>query len=44
VVYTHVTKFLSAEEITKRPEFGCFSTGFYLEGARWDVEKGCLEK
>jgi dynein heavy chain len=23
---------------------GCYADGFYLEGARWDIEKGCLDK
>ena len=25
-----------------RPEFGCFLTGLFLEGAGWNAERGCL--
>nr|DBA23158.1 TPA: hypothetical protein GDO54_014099 [Pyxicephalus adspersus] len=43
-LYTQVTKFRTAEEVTERPGQGCFISGLYLEGADWDVEKSCLVK
>lgn len=42
--YTVVTKMTSNEEVKKRPTFGCYVEGLYLEGARWSIEKGCLER
>ena len=27
-----------AEELTERPENGCYIHGLYLEGARWDAD------
>ncbi|XP_027011591.1 dynein axonemal heavy chain 1 isoform X2 [Tachysurus fulvidraco] len=32
----------TAEELTERPEAGCFIHGLYLEGARWDAHAGLL--
>jgi dynein heavy chain len=42
--YTVVTKYRNPEEIESRPSFGCYAYGMYLEGARWNVEKGCIER
>ncbi|KAG2470484.1 DYH10 protein, partial [Polypterus senegalus] len=41
-LYTQVTSYRTAEEVTERPTQGCFVSGLYLEGADWDIEKGCL--
>jgi len=30
------------EDITEKPEDGCYIYGMYLEGARWDSRKHCL--
>ncbi|KAF0872101.1 DYH10 protein, partial [Crocuta crocuta] len=43
-LFTQVTKFQDAEEVNERAGQGCFVSGLYLEGADWDVEKGCLIK
>ncbi|KAM5191717.1 dynein axonemal heavy chain 10 [Mantella aurantiaca] len=43
-LYTQVTKFHTAEEVTERPGQGCFISGLYLEGADWDIENSCLVK
>ncbi|KAM8866758.1 dynein axonemal heavy chain 10 isoform 2-T2 [Synchiropus picturatus] len=41
-LYTQVTRYRSEEEISQKPGQGCFISGMYLEGADWDMEKGCL--
>ncbi|XP_027593384.2 dynein heavy chain 10, axonemal isoform X1 [Pipra filicauda] len=42
-LYTEVTKFRTAEEITDEGSTqGCFVSGLFLEGADWDMEQGCL--
>lgn len=43
-LYTSVTKYRTPKEITERPQSGCYVTGLYLEGASWDIERGCLVK
>ncbi|XP_007489994.2 dynein axonemal heavy chain 10 isoform X1 [Monodelphis domestica] len=43
-LFTQVTKFQDADEVTDRAGQGCFVSGLYLEGADWDLEKGCLIK
>jgi len=43
-LYTVVLKTMHGEDLKKRPEHGCYLTGLYLEGAGWDIEKGCLRK
>ncbi len=42
-LYTVVTKMRSPSEVKKRLEFGCYIQGLYLEGARWSMEKDCLD-
>lgn len=44
ITYTVVTKMTDPAEIKKRPTFGCYMYGLYLEGARWNLDKGCLER
>ncbi|MGH0114673.1 UNVERIFIED_CONTAM: hypothetical protein FKN15_033990 [Acipenser sinensis] len=41
-LYTQVTKYHTAEEVTERSGQGCFVSGLYLEGADWSTEKSCL--
>ncbi|KAL0979348.1 hypothetical protein UPYG_G00183960 [Umbra pygmaea] len=43
-LYTQVTQYTSEDEVTQRPAQGCLVSGLYLEGADWDIEKGCLIK
>ncbi|XP_062273833.1 dynein axonemal heavy chain 10 [Scomber scombrus] len=43
-LYTQVTQYRSEDEVSDRPGQGCFVSGLYLEGADWDMEKGCLVK
>uniref|UniRef100_A0A674DLM6 Dynein axonemal heavy chain 10 n=1 Tax=Salmo trutta TaxID=8032 RepID=A0A674DLM6_SALTR len=41
-LYTQVTQYTTEEEVNERPGQGCFVSGLYLEGADWDIERGCL--
>ncbi|XP_074916070.1 dynein axonemal heavy chain 10 [Chelonoidis abingdonii] len=43
-LYTQVTQYGTAEEVTERPGQGCFVSGLYLEGADWDIENCCLAR
>ncbi|XP_036777654.2 dynein axonemal heavy chain 10 [Manis pentadactyla] len=43
-LFTQVTKFQDADEVNERAGQGCFVSGLYLEGADWDIDKGCLIK
>lgn len=43
-LYTTVTKYRTAEEVTERAHSGCFVSGLYLEGASWDIETGSLRR
>ncbi|KAL7749213.1 hypothetical protein RI367_005365 [Sorochytrium milnesiophthora] len=43
-LYTVVTEFRTASDITERPQLGCYVQGLYLEGAGWNITRGCLEK
>ena len=42
-LYTVVTKMKSPSEIQKRLQFGCYIQGLYLEGAKWSMDKDCLD-
>ncbi|XP_059059014.1 dynein axonemal heavy chain 10 [Achroia grisella] len=42
--FTRVTRWTSADDIEERPLTGCYVRGLYLEGARWDLEEGCLRR
>ena len=33
-----------AAEVPARLEHGCYLSGLYLEGAAWDLERGCLAR
>merc|ERR1711988_546766 len=43
-LFTKTTKYATAEEVPKKPEFGAYVTGLYLEGAGWDIQKSCLTR
>jgi dynein heavy chain, axonemal len=43
-LFTKVTKILDPESISSKPEFGCYVTGLYLEGAGWDLEGSHLKR
>jgi len=42
-LYTVVTKEVNPSKITKRLEAGTYIQGIFLEGARWNIEKDCLD-
>lgn len=35
---------VSPSEIKKKPQFGCYVTGLFLEGAAWDMERSILKR
>ncbi|XP_031362138.1 dynein axonemal heavy chain 10 [Lonchura striata] len=41
-LYTEVTKYRKAEDITEGAAQGCYVCGLFLEGADWDIDQGCL--
>lgn len=43
LLYTVVTKETNPANIKKRLEAGTYIQGIYLEGARWNMEKDCLD-
>jgi len=43
IMYTVVTKEKNASAIKKKLDFGCYIQGLYLEGARWNSERECLD-
>ena len=42
-MYTNVTTHFDPADITKRLEQGTYVQGLYIEGARWNQEKDCLD-
>ncbi|VVD00171.1 unnamed protein product [Leptidea sinapis] len=42
--FTKVTSYVTVDDIEERPVTGCYVRGLYLEGARWDLEDGCLRR
>lgn len=42
-MYTEVTKIFDEKEITKRLDQGTYVQGLYIEGARWSMDKDCLD-
>jgi len=41
-LFTSVSMVTDEREIKKKPEFGCYVTGLYLEGVSWDIKKNCI--
>ncbi|XP_053336632.1 dynein axonemal heavy chain 10 [Clarias gariepinus] len=41
-LYTQVTQYKNEEEVTERPDQGCYVCGLYLEGADWEIGQACL--
>ncbi|XP_076380407.1 dynein heavy chain at 89D [Megalopta genalis] len=44
LTYTAVSRHIRVEQVEERPEQGCYVSGLYLEGARWDIVNQCLER
>lgn len=42
-MYTSVTKIRDPKEVTKRLDQGTYVQGLYIEGAKWNIEKDCLD-
>jgi len=42
-MYTEVTKLTDPKDVTKRLDQGTYVQGLYIEGARWNMEKDCLD-
>ncbi|GAB0094129.1 hypothetical protein DMENIID0001_093610 [Sergentomyia squamirostris] len=39
-----VTDVLVDDDIEERPTCGCYTSGLFIEGARWDAESNCLAR
>jgi len=42
-MYTEVTKTTDPKDVTKRLDQGTYVQGLYIEGARWNMDKDCLD-
>ena len=41
---TRITKFTDERQVTSRLKFGCYVKGFFIEGAAWDHDRGCVSR
>lgn len=41
-LFTSVTTETNPDNISRKPEFGCYVTGLYLEGIAWDIQRNSL--
>eukprot|EP01006_Ploeotia_vitrea_P031480 TRINITY_DN63809_c0_g1_i1.p2 TRINITY_DN63809_c0_g1~~TRINITY_DN63809_c0_g1_i1.p2 ORF type:complete len:721 (+),score=97.62 TRINITY_DN63809_c0_g1_i1:74-2164(+) len=41
-LFTRVTKYMRASEVSERPPEGCYVDGLFLEGAKWSLHEGVL--
>ena len=41
---TRITKFTDERQVTSRLKFGCYVKGFFIEGAAWDHDRGCVAR
>ena len=37
-------QYTNPDKVTEKAPSGCYVSGLYLEGAKWDLKKGCLTK
>jgi dynein heavy chain len=42
-MFTNVTTLTDPKDVTKRLEQGTYVQGLYLEGARWNKDRDCLD-
>ena len=41
-LYTKVTSYTAASQVSEKLKDGCYVEGLFIEGAAWDVERRCL--
>ena len=41
---TEVTEFALPSEVKQKPDMGCYISGIFMEGAKWDIKTQCIVK